>query len=332
MTEFLDSCYVAIRVQASSIANTLESMDVDDEINFKSKQRVVFVGAGDSYAVADFGKWAFLTAGVNAYSISPTEIMQIPLDSECVVIGVTASGRSLSTIDAIRKANLQGSETIVLTDDPKGRASEEASEVWTTKAGVDSYNVSPASPTTTAMAYLLKVASRMDSRIQGDLQHDLDLLVRVGREMLEWAEKEGKTISERIIPKTPLYMISDGPNYVAAQIGMMKFDEFSIIKGIAALREEFCHHHNLSIKEMEQAILISTSPTTANDMQYLKVLSDILKMQVYHLYNNLGLKTALVQTIPNTIALQMAAHYTVRRFDPKMNGFKMPHAKAFQIY
>jgi fructoselysine-6-P-deglycase FrlB-like protein len=75
MTEFLDSCYVAIRVQASSIANTLESMDVDDEINFKSKQRVVFVGAGDSYAVADFGKWAFLTAGVNAYSISPTEIL-----------------------------------------------------------------------------------------------------------------------------------------------------------------------------------------------------------------------------------------------------------------
>jgi glucosamine 6-phosphate synthetase-like amidotransferase/phosphosugar isomerase protein len=332
MSDFLDSCYAAIQVQASSIANTLESMDVEDEINFKAKRRVVFVGAGDSYAVADFGKWAFLTAGANAFSISPTEIIHIPLDSECIVIGVTASGRSLSTIDAMRRAKKQGADIIVLTDNPKGSAAEEASEIWTTRAGVDSYNVSPASPTTTAIAYLLKIASGIDSHIQSDLQHDLSHLLGVGREMLDWAEKEGSTISNMISPRTPLYMISDGPNYVAAQIGMMKFDEFSIIKGITALREEFCHHNVLSIEEGEQAILISTSPITASDDQYLAVLSDILKVQAYHLHNNLGLKTALAQTIPNTIALQMAAHHTVRRFTPEISGFKMPHAQAFKIY
>ncbi|MDH4215212.1 MAG: SIS domain-containing protein, partial [Candidatus Thorarchaeota archaeon] len=302
-----------------------------DEKELK-RRHVIFVGAGDSYAVADYGKWAFLNTGMNACSISPTEIKYIPLDSECIVIGVTASGRSLATIDAIRRAALKGAKTIVLTDNPKGRAAEEASEVWITKAGVDSYNVSPASPTTTAMVYLLKIASRIDSQIQDVLQYDLDILLRKGREMLEWAEKEGSTISNMISPGTPLYMISDGPNYIAAQIGMMKFDEFSIIKGIAALREEFCHHHNLSIKNREQVVLISESPITPSDEQYLGILSDVLNMQAYHLYNNLDLKTALAQTIPNTIALQMAAHHTVRRFDPEMSGFKMPHAKAFKIY
>jgi glucosamine 6-phosphate synthetase-like amidotransferase/phosphosugar isomerase protein len=330
MTNFLDLCYAAIKVQEKSIANTLEN--IDDGIDLKTKQHVIFVGAGDSYAVADYGKWAFLGTGVNAYSISPTEIVYMPLDSECIVIGVTASGRSLSTIDAIRRAKLKGAKTIVLTDNPKGRAIEEASEVWNTRAGVDSYNVSPASPTTTAMAYLLKIASGIDSQIQSDLQHDLNILFGVGGEMLEWAEKEGITISNMISPRNPLYMISDGPNYIAAQIGMMKFDEFSIIKGIAALREEFCHHHNLSIKDGEQVVLISTSPITPNDEQYLSVLSDILNMQTYHLHNNLGMITALAQTIPNTIALQMAAHYAVRRFNPEMSGFKMPHAKAFKIY
>ncbi|MFW9957499.1 MAG: SIS domain-containing protein [Candidatus Odinarchaeota archaeon] len=331
MTDFLDSCYAAIKVQEISLANTLENVKVSDEKELK-RRHVIFVGAGDSYAVADYGKWAFLNTGMNACSISPTEMEYIPLDSECIVIGVTASGRSLSTIDALRRANLQGAKTIVLTDNPKGRAAEEASDVWTTKAGVDSYNVSPASPTTTAMAYLLKIASRMDSKIQDNLQYDLDILFRNGGEMLEWAEKEGVAISNMISPGTPLYMISDGPNYIAAQIGMMKFDEFSIIKGIAAVREEFCHHHNLSIKDDEQTVLISTSPITQNDEQYLRVLSDILNMQTYHLHNNLGLKTALAQAIPNTIALQMAAHHTVRRFDPEMSGFKMPHAKAFKIY
>ena len=331
MSDFLDSCYAAIKIQEKSIANTLENVKMRDEKDLKRKH-VIFVGAGDSYAVADYGKWAFLSTGLSTYSISPTEIGYIPLNNECIVVGVTASGRSLATIDALRKARLKGAKTIVLTDNPKGRATEVVSEIWTTRAGVDSYNVSPASPTTTAMAYLLKIASGIDSQIQGDLQYDLDILSRNGEKMLEWAEKEGITISNMISPRTPLYMISDGPNYIAAQIGMMKFDEFSIVKGIAALREEFCHHHNLSIKDGEQAILISTSPITQSDEEYLRVLADILNMQSYHLHDNLGLKTALAQTIPNTIALQIAAHHTVRRFDPEMSGFKMPHAKAFKIY
>jgi glucosamine 6-phosphate synthetase-like amidotransferase/phosphosugar isomerase protein len=332
MTDFLDSCYAAIKVQETSIANTLENVDFYGELDLKAKRCVLFVGAGDSYAVSEFGRWTFLSSGVNAYSVSPTEIGNIPLDSDCVVIGVTASGRSLSTIDAIQKARMMGADTVVLTDNPKGNATGEASNIWTTKAGVDSYNVSPASPTTTAMAYLLKIASEIDSQIQRNLQYDLNLLLKTGKEMLVWAEKEGTTISNMVSPKTPLYMISDGPNYVAAQVGMMKFDEFSIIKGIAALREEFCHHYNLSIKDEEQAILITTSPATPDDNQYLNVLSNILKMHAYHLHSNLGFRTSLTQTIPNIIALQMAAHHTVRRFNPDISGFKMPHAKAFKIY
>ena len=332
MTEFLDSCLAAIKVQEKSIADTLKNVAAETGPWIAAKQRVILVGAGDSYAVADFGRWALLSAGVNAYSVSPTEIAYIPLDSECVVIGITASGRSLSTLDAIRTAKAHGASIIVLTDDPNGRAAKETLDVWTTRAGVESYNVSPASPTTTAMAYLLKVASGLSSKFQIDLQHDVNRLSRAGREMVAWAEEEGITISNVISPKAPLYMISDGPNYTAAQIGMMKFNEFSIMKGIAALREEFCHHHNLSIGEGEQVILISISPPSASDNLYLGVLSDTLKMKTHHLHNELGLRTALAQAIPNTIALQMAAHYTVRRFKPDMEGFKMPHAKAFQIY
>lgn len=332
MTEFLDSCLAAIKVQETSIADTLKNLDVERASWIAAKRQVILVGAGDSYGVADFGRWALLSAGLNAYSVSPTEIAYLPLDSECVVIGVTASGRSLSTLAAIRIAKTHGATIIVLTDDPNGRAAKEASDVWITRAGVQSYNVSPASPTTTAMAYLLKIASELNGQFQSDLQHDINRLSRAGRKMLPWAEEEGIAISNMISPNTPLYMISDGPNYAAAQIGMMKFNEFSILKGIAALREEFCHHHNLSIGEGEQVILISTNPPSASDRLYLGVLSDTLKMRTHHLHNDLGLRTALAQAIPNTIALQMAAHYTVRRFKPDMEGFKMPHAKAFQIY
>ncbi len=249
MTEFLDSCYDVIKAQERSIADTISSVDVNNVSDIAAKKRIVLIGAGDSYAVSEYGKWVFRSIGLNAISLSPPEIMHFPMDSETVVIGVTASGRSLSTLDALQKARTKGAETIVLTDDSDGKASEETSNLWVTKSNVDSYNVSPASPTTTAMAYLLAIASEMESKLQTNLQSDVKQLIKIGKKMIEWAEHEGKVIAKLVVPGPPLYIISDGPNHVAAQIGMMKFNEFAVVKGFAALREDFCHHQNLSIND-----------------------------------------------------------------------------------
>ncbi len=333
MTEFLDSCYEAIKVQEESIADTINSVDVNNVSDITAKKRIVLIGAGDSYAVSEYGKWVFRSIGLDAISLSPPEIMHFPLDSETVVIGVTASGRSLSTLDALKKARAKGAETIVLTDDSDGKACAETSSVWVTKANVDSYNVSPASPTTTAMAYLLSIASELESKLQTDLQNDLKQLTKIGKDMVKWAEHEGKVIANLVTPGPPLYMISDGPNHVAAQIGMMKFNEFAVVKGFAALREDFCHHQNLSINDGDQALLIS-GKEESNDKRYMKVLTEVLNMRAHHVHipEEFGLKTALAQTIPNVIALQMGSHFTVRRYKSDMEWFRMPHAKAFRIY
>ena len=332
MTEFLDSCYDVIRIQERSIADTINSVDLKNVSDITGKQ-IVLIGAGDSYAVAEYGKWVLRSIGLDAISLSPPEIIHIPMDSNTVVIGVTASGRSLSTLDALQKTKTNGAKIIVLTDAPDGKAAEETSKLWVTKSSVDSYNVSPASPTTTAMAYLLTIASEMDSKLQQVLHGDVKQLSEIGKKMIDWAEHEGKIIAEIVTPGPPLYMISDGPNHVAAQIGMMKFNEFAVVKGFAALREDFCHHQNLSIDDEDQAVLIS-GQKSLDDERYMNVLTEVLNMQAHHIHvpEEFGLKTALAQTIPNTIALQMGAHFAVRRYKPDMEWFRMPHAKAFKIY
>ena len=332
VTEFLDSCYEVIKVQEKSIADTINSVDVNNISEIAGK-RIVLIGAGDSYAVSEYGTWVFRSIGLDAISLSPPEVIHVPIDSETIVIGVTASGRSLSTLDALQKTRAKGAETIVLTDNPEGKASEETSNLWVTKANVDSYNVSPASPTTTAMAYLLTIASEMNSKLRDDLQSDVKQLTKIGKKMLEWAEHEGKVVARLVTPGPPLYMISDGPNHVAAQIGMMKFNEFAVVKGFAALREDFCHHQNLSIDDGDQALLIS-GEKSPDDERYMKVLIEVLNMEAHHIHvpEEFGLKTALAQTIPNSIALQMGSHFTVRRYNPNMEWFRMPHAKAFRIY
>ncbi|MHA2201522.1 MAG: MurR/RpiR family transcriptional regulator [Candidatus Thorarchaeota archaeon] len=319
-------------MQEKSIPKTIAAVDESSVSVLENKRQIVLVGCGDSYAAADYGRWTFLNIGLNALFVSPDEIRHLRLDKESVVIGITASGRSLATIDALQKAKSQGATIVVLTDNAEGMASEEADHVWVTKSGVGTYNTSPSAPTTAAMVYLLGISSKLGAADR--LDHDIQQLKSVGKEMLTWAEQKGKVISQLTKPDVPIYLISEGPNHVAAQIGMMKFNEFSILKGIAAIREDFSHHYNLAIKENDGGVLISSSPTNSTDDAYAKVLTDTLKMKAYHLYTDekLNLELPLVQAIPNMIALQMASYHTVLKFDPDKESFKQSHAEAFKIY
>jgi glucosamine 6-phosphate synthetase-like amidotransferase/phosphosugar isomerase protein len=333
VTKFLDICYDAIKKQEHAIPMTIDTVDETAAAVLEGKKQVVLVGCGDSYAAADYGRWALLRAGLNALVVSPDEIDYLRLDKDTTVIGITASGRSLATIDALLKAKSKGATIVVLTDDEKGTASQEADHIWVTKSGVKTYNTSPSAPTTAAMVYLLGISSKIGVS-DNELEHSLQQLKIVGRQMVTWAENEGKKISQLTSPNVPIYLISEGPNHIAAQIGMMKFNEFSILKGIAAIREEFCHHYNISINDNDSAVLISNSPPESSDDTYMRVLVEKLKMKTYHLFTDekLNLELSLVQAIPNIIALQMASYYTVLKFDPDKESFKLPHAEAFKIY
>lgn len=335
MTKFLDTCYNAIKKQASAIPNTLKNVEMSLLDVLKDK-RLIFTGCGDSYAVANYGRWAFLAASRDSLVLSPLEISMIPLDSNSVVVGITASGRSIETISALKRAKVKGAETIVLTDDKKGAASEYADHIWLTKSGVGTYNTSPSAPTTAAMAFLLKLAAFDRENIHTVLGRDVDHLENVRNVdwIIKWAESVGKEIAE--IPEVGdlLYLISDGPNYVAAQIGMMKFNEYSIVKGTSVIREEFRHHYNLSINEGDPVILVTDNMRSISDDIYKSVLSDTLKMRVFHLFcpHQQNFNSPHGQTIANTIALQMAAYYNVLKHDPQKESFKQPNAEAFRIY
>ncbi len=334
MTEFLDICYDAIKKQEQAIPRTIDSVDESAASVLEDKKQIVLIGCGDSYAAADYGRWAFLRMGLTSYVVSPEEIGHLRLGKETVVIGITASGRSLATLDAIHKAKSKGATIVVLTDEVDGLCSQEADSLWITKSGVETYNTSPSAPTTAAMVYLLAVSSRFEEESEGIVNQDTKRLKSIGKELIPWAEREGIAISNLTSPNVPIFLISEGPNFVAAQIGMMKFNEYSILKGFAALREEFRHHYNLSINDNDSAVLITSSPADSSDDVYMRVLTDTLKMRAYHLHNDvkMGLQLPLTQAIPNMIALQMAAYHSTLRHNPDKKSFKLPHAEAFKIY
>ncbi len=334
MTEFLDICYDSMKKQEQAIPRTLDAVDETAASIIEGKKQIILTGSGDSYAAAHYGKWAFLRVGLNALAVSPDEIHNLRIDKDTVVIGISASGRSLVTIDALRKAKSDGATSVVLTDNRDGTASQEADYVWVTKSGVRTYDTSPQAPTTTAMAYLLAVSAGIDNESKERLDHDIDQLKSIRKELIIWAEREGIAISQLTSPNVPIYLMAEGPNHVAAQIGMMKFNEFSVLTGIAVIREEFRHHYVLSINNNDTAVLVTRSPVDSSDDTYMRALTKSLKMRAYHLHTNgnLGLQLPLVQTIPNAIALQMAAYHSVLKHDPDKEAFKQPNIDAFKIY
>jgi glucosamine 6-phosphate synthetase-like amidotransferase/phosphosugar isomerase protein len=333
VTEFLKACYDAICRQATSIPDTIKAVEDDAFGPLSQKQCIVLLGCGDSYAVAEYGKWAFLAAGISAVSVSPPELQRLPVGRDRAVIGVSASGRSLVTIEALELAKSLGATTVALTDNATGKVAQIADMVWKTNSGIESYNISPSAPTTAALAYILAVASKLPSSIQDELQQDCRVFEVKAEEIVGWSEREGIAISNLVKRGGLLYLISDGPNYVAAQIGMMKLDEFSITKGLASLKEEFQHHYNLSIGNDERAVLVLDDPVSSRDETFSAILKDKLQMKTYLLHTStLNLVTPLAQAIANTIALQMASYHVVRRYQPNMIGFKQPHADAFKIY
>jgi glucosamine 6-phosphate synthetase-like amidotransferase/phosphosugar isomerase protein len=334
VTDFYKTCYNAILSQRSSITDTMAGVDLDYANILRDAKRVIFLGCGDSFAVAEFGRWCMSAAGINCFCCSPEEIRHVPVREGTLVVGVTASGRSLVTIAALEYAREHRAATAVLTDAPDGAASKHADHVWTTKAGVSTYNTSPSSPTTTGMAYILQLLKELENIHGESLGQDLDRLRELGDQMIVWGEKEGKAIAELARKDRPLYFISEGPNHVAAQVGMMKFDEYSLVRGISAVKEEFRHHYNLAVKPGDCAVLITDCPASAADEVYLGVMKDTLKLAAHHLYvkADFELKTPLAQVIPNTIALQMAAYHNAVVLNPDKTEFLQPNASSFEIY
>ncbi|MBD3407500.1 MAG: SIS domain-containing protein [Candidatus Lokiarchaeota archaeon] len=332
MTDFLKKTYKIMEIQGKAIIATLESTTLQQPEALLNRQQIILTGCGDSYAVANFGRWIFLNIGIPSVCISPTEIEQIPINSDFTIIGVTASGRSRTTVKALRHAQEREAYTIALTDNPNGEIHELAHELWLTESGVTTYDIVPTAPTTTAMGYLLKIAEILgnDESISKDCKH----LSKVMENAIQWAKKWGEEFSEKLIPDGTLYLISEGPNFVAADLGMMKFNEYAVMKSQTVLREEFRHHGNLPTKDNDTVMLITDSPMTDADERYIQVISETLRLNATILCtpSYLDIRTRFAQTILNTIALQYAAYHNVLKYHPEMEWFRLPNAKAFRIY
>ncbi|MEM2141662.1 MAG: SIS domain-containing protein [Candidatus Thorarchaeota archaeon] len=333
MSKFLDQYYQTIKSQEHTIPRVLRK-NIDDEIKkrFIEARRLIFTGCGDSYGVAQFGEWALQSIGIPSAAISPTEIEQVYLGNDGMLVAVTASGRSIETLRAMRHAKSRGTPVVLLTDAEHSPASEIADYVLRTDSGVATYDLPPSVTTTSAIALLLALISDSDPDISGLVGDLLQLTSKFGTAM-RWSETEGRKIGEVLTQDGVMFIVSEGANYVSAQVGAMKFSEMSLVRSVVGLTEEFRHHQVLSLQCGDRVILIGNRFQNPSDDVFMSVVASLGARPIYvNCARATGIGFPLVQVIPHIIALQMAAYHGASMSEPDLKGFRKPHADAFKIY
>lgn len=85
---------------------------------FSKKKRVYVYGRGSSALVAQEIKLRFMRIGVNIESIVDSHIMKmnvVLLNSDCLVIGISVSGKTAEILDSLKDAKSHNATTILIT-------------------------------------------------------------------------------------------------------------------------------------------------------------------------------------------------------------------------
>lgn len=337
MQGFLDECYKAIIDQPAAISRTLAPSNHPDSFEVLQKaSRIILTGSGDSYAVSLFGWFVFAQLGRNVLAFEAADVEFFPFRTGDALIAISASGRSTQTLHAIETAIQTDVETFGLTENPKGPLAEIVDHRWRTQAHSRSFDISPSSTTTSAMAMLLWAAEEISTSPPRKSLKITNMLIQNADQSLKWAESWGIETANRIKEKEHVFLLGFGPTYVSCQVGMMKLHEYSLAKGIPVHIEEFAHHTKLIVNEKEPVIFL---PPWSSDMhEYFKTIEkgiqEVIRADLFVVRppSKLDSGSVLLETIFLTFPLQFLAYYLAKLQDPPLLGWREPHVNAFKIY
>lgn len=123
-----------------TLRDTLEMMDFEQikaiASHLHTAKRIFFFGVGTSSVIATDAQYRFSQLGLSAVACTDLLFMQVAatnLQKGDVAVGISHSGRTQATVDAIRAAKRQGARTVAITsfsDSPLYRECDAAVAVF----------------------------------------------------------------------------------------------------------------------------------------------------------------------------------------------------------
>ena len=256
----------------------LESLGLS-EVELQNLRRIVIVAAGTSYHAGVVGRymieeWARLPVEPD---IASEWIYRNPvLSKDTLVIGISQSGESRDTINAIKLARELGARTLAITNLMGSQITREADSVLYTRCGLE-VGVA-ASKTFTAQVALLALIGLKLAQVRGtmkpeELEFILDQLYELPQKIEQFLDGDHpvEEIAQRIYDKPFFLYLGRHIGLPVALEGALKLKEISYIPTDAYSAGEMKHGPIALLDEGTPVVCVATDQKVI----YEKVVSNI---------------------------------------------------------
>ena len=260
----------------------LEGLGMDDE-QLRVLRRIVILSAGTSYHAAVAARYA-----IEEWARVPVEhdiasewIYRNPvLDQDTLVIGISQSGETRDTIEAMKLARSMGAHTVAITNMMGSQITREVDSVLFTRAGLE-VSVA-ASKTFTAQLSLLflvalKLAQVRDTLPAGELEYIVNAVYGLPAKLTEFLEGDHPIdeIARRFYDKPFFLYLGRNIGLPVALEGALKLKEISYIPTEAYSAGEMKHGPIALLDESTPVVVVATRM----DRVYDKLVSNIQEVR-----------------------------------------------------
>jgi glucosamine--fructose-6-phosphate aminotransferase (isomerizing) len=276
-----------IHEQPQAVRDALRTQQIYHDLmatNLAKAQKIFLVACGTSYhacmaASYAFAKLAKIACQVVIASEFCEQFKEI-IDSNTVVIGVSQSGETSDTLNALREAKKRGA-TIMSVTNVMGSTVTTLSDVYIGQNSGPEIGVAATKTFTAQVAVLMKlaitVALRMRTITEDDAKNFVQQLQKVPvimEETINKTEELVKSISHRYHSKQSFCFLGRGISVATAMEGRLKLLELSYIPSLAYPAAESKHGFIAVVHSGYPVVFIAP-----RDENRRKVLGNIMEMK-----------------------------------------------------
>ncbi|MHA2237943.1 MAG: SIS domain-containing protein [Candidatus Hodarchaeales archaeon] len=292
-----------------TILSNLDILETVNKIKEMRIKRIYLIGCGDSYCAAWFGSYyaKSLCPEFQVQHYEPFEFVNYSLIqdfNQSLVIGISVSGGTLRILEALRFSRLKGAFTMIITDNPNGKAVKEADLVALIQASPPETLLSTSYESDIAKQYtgyqndvaqtktyfanlvvLCQIISYLTLEPQKYLNH-LHSTINLVKQAIEQFSKI-RSLTNTLQNNTDhVIFVASGSNSPTALFGAYKMFEFTL-NGFSCDIEEYCHTRYFITTDKSTVIFLAPDSASFNRVMEIEpIVRKVIKAKTLIITNN----------------------------------------------
>ncbi|HLH45198.1 MAG TPA: SIS domain-containing protein [bacterium] len=255
--------YDMIRGIPASFKRVVEQMHAYSEI--PAKEHIYFTGSGTSFYAAWMGSQVL--NGSPGYHLAESNelVWHTPIVNKSITIGVSHSGITKSTVDALAKAKGSGSFTVGVTHNANQPISSCSDVTLIVGDGPDLSRCHTKTYTDSAAAVLMLTLGLLRGLGHADEELESEFCVNLAEKILEAlreSEAEAVRAAGDLATVKKVFILGSGFNLVTAREAALKIKESSYISAEGIALEEFLHGPWVTLDP--DSLVVSIAPRDAS--------------------------------------------------------------------